>query len=287
MKTIKLTSDQWRAWRQDRHDLVVDAEKTFLREHTEGEELAEGESLCSAREIIKAQLRKENGGLDCRIMNPQSRFVASSRNSAPPGTGRAQSFLGGSALAPEVCQCAGWANRPQGQHHSICQNRIAWETHKRNQIATKIVPAPGSAKAQHMPAATARAPRVTANPIPAVKPNITRSALPAKASVPAQLGPAVPAPAGCVCQAWLAPPRTEGQHNPICEHFEAWQKTHPPAARAAESQLMLFSPEGEALRPASTEEIAQANAATEATGAPSVQIDGQEFMVAASAGAAE
>jgi hypothetical protein len=87
----------------------------------------------------------------------------------------------------------------------------------------------------------------------------------------------IPDPEDCVCLAWEKPPEADPkQHHPICEWHDRWRKK----MQGVEGMFIIDLDSGEALRPASSEEIEQAKEAEEEHGgAPIVDIGGKSYGV--------
>lgn len=296
MKNVKLSAEQMRHWRAGRCDWVVDSETFEFKRYATAEELnlrnpeIEGCEVAEARTAIRMQLLKLHG-THVRVMNPQGRFLGSSRVTGKRGGG---ANGGSGAIDPTQCMCQKYAGTVLGTHHAVCVNRPAWEAHKKRSVPLKIVPAPNQLPARHIVAPSAHAAQnmkgQSLGVVPgAAKAYVTMMAPPRAVQNEVALNDAAderavivaavtPSPDDCICAKWSAPPKDDPmQHNPMCEHRQAWQAVHHTVTKKA---VLVDLDSGEQVREASAAEIAEAETAQRDDGAPLAVVDGRTYLVA-------
>lgn len=285
MRTIKLTRDEYRSWREN----------------------ADG-----AREKLKELLLIRTEGETLRLMAPSARFMGTIKGTSGGPVSGAPTGVQNGAPSPESCVCIGYAGTVPGKHHQVCQHRVAWESSRgvvtqivkdTNNVVThanvgaqisrgaathfevpKQIPNP---QVQHFNLPT-RNPRGRATPGVAV-PHIVPTVV---ALIPPNL---------CDCAKFTKPSDADpNQHHFVCQNYEKWKTAHPTviataAAAAPVAELEEASAHHDTeppptyvltdletrvvMREATSDEVIEAHAAEEATGSPIITVDDASYAV--------
>ncbi len=232
---------------------------TSARFTIDGLELTDTKSVMRAEMLARhgeCQLRWTNGKVLCVIRDPSVRRPT------------AKEALR-SSVSPDSCPCKNWGDPHPGRHHRVCQQNEKAPPEERGDIgadgpvhvsdaAIEIEEAAGigHAAGQRLLATGATVGTVESAPVVKSAP---------KAHAPAEC------PNGCF--GWVRHDgKTEG-HHPICEHAAAWE------AVDKTPSVLVDIDSGEVLRPATIDEIGEAEASEKRTGAATVKIGEQIFMV--------
>lgn len=198
----------------------------------------DGLSVRAERDMIFAEIFKQHGTCQLRGMN--GIVIKYIRD---PNLQRVTAKDHRTVPKPEHCICKSWKRADMTRHHFLCQNNKKAPPEERGVQFSK------SEKSDAMLRA-ARAELIKAPPK-------ARNLLDQTVSVPGAIkAQETPAPADCVCRGWA---RSDGKeanddhHHPICEHHDKWESKHRP------EEWLVDLDTGENIRPATPEEIAQAD----------------------------
>lgn len=308
MKSITLSREEYRRWAANQLALMA-PDGTFVRYASKAESARHGEALrkglkvgikekdenspngyrvltpLSDRERIKNETREQHG--DCMIRFHGNRRLGVVR------VARKENELGSingpvPTPDPDQCMCAQWHGRVPGRHHRICRHNAEAPLAQRGDIDS--IPTPTTINADSAPdTIPPDQPSEESEPVELVElePGRPSDTIPASGGVLVSLdsGAAVsgldliPEPADCVCIHWARPansPVTAG-HHPICVHFEPWN-------RKMQGRKFLATLDGETLREATSDEVAESKASMDATGTPIVNIDDESYLVTGDVG---
>lgn len=284
MRTLKLSRDEFRIWRENQGD---------------------------GREILRKALLERNGGHSFRLMSPMARFIGTVRgensvvSAAPMG-------VQNNAPSPDTCVCKAYAGTEPGKHHPVCQFRNAWENSRG--INMQTVPNLNPAMAvvsQRVAAPLDTTPRVQHMMVPKEVPAHAAHMKTTQAAVASQHAPMinsapqvvvqVPAivalipPEQCDCRQFTKPSGHDPkQHHVICAHFDKWRTAHPTVQSTNEVPDLDTSdtepPQAidfvladldtqEVLRTATSEEVELARVQEEKTGSPLIRIEDKIYGV--------
>lgn len=293
MRTIKLSREEFRTWRENHPPT--------------------SENELGGRDELKKQLLERNGGHTFKLMSPMARFIGTVRGENST-VGTAAMGVQNGAPSPESCVCKAFAGTKPGSHHDVCQFRQAWENGKglvlNNAPQTNLNPAM-NVTSQKVAAPIDTTPRVqhmqVAREVSAHQAPITTTAR----AVPSQSAAAAPAvgvvvqvpavvalipPEQCDCRQFAKPSSADQkQHHFICQHFDKWKTAHPTPVEGQASDTEKPPPPDEEtmpvdyvlvdldsqsiLRDATSEEIELARTEEAATGSPLVTLDEGVYAV--------
>lgn len=258
-----------RRWRENRPRLVNQETGAVLRDATSSESRADFEArknkkrltvladgvkheVVPDRDIMRQEFLDLFG--ECQLRRSNGTFLAMIRD---PNVKRPDPKKTKVAPEPEQCECRDWGNPHPGKHHKVCPwNRYA-PAHQRGDIV-----APTRVHKQRMPADTTQMTVVTDEVNrPVQSPNKI----------------VIPSPEECVCRDWLKPPQADpNQHHPICEWHDRWLKK----VKGLEGMFVIDLDSGDALRPATNDEIDEAQRNEQEDGAGIITIGNKQYAVA-------
>lgn len=213
----------------------------------------------AGRDVIKSYFTKLHGQ-DVQLKHPNGTFAGMARLE---GVER-PTYLESGRLAPkpENCTCRDWGDSHPDQHHPACPyNAMAPHDErgtptKTARQMTKVPPAPANVRL------TAQDPEVTQVKVQAP---ITKS--------PSAVTEA-PAPDNCQCTPWVKPHGApKDKHHPVCQYFRAWELKN----RVPRNLVDLET--GTVIRPATVEEIGEAEVREAKTGSPLIIIGEATYAV--------
>jgi hypothetical protein len=218
----------------------------------------EGMLKVPTREVMKARLFKAHG--ECQLMRPNGKFLKIIRDPAKVSSAATVSGpLAGHVHvpSPENCACKAWGEPHPGKHSPVCQfNMMAPEAER------------GMHPGELSPGVVNRQTREQ-----------VRAAKEAAVSVALKV---VPSPSECVCLHWEGDHQEKGQHSPVCEHFDAWEKKNipKPGEPAPEGDYFLVDLDsGEVARAATAVEVRSSLKEAERTGSRIIKIGSTIYAV--------
>lgn len=211
-------------------DPYVDGHRVRLERELMREEIFKREGTC--------QLRASNGVMLCVLRDPKiTRLVAGEHRNVPH---------------PDRCVCARWKREP-GRHHYLCQNNAKSPPEERGirmSLADKADARMMASRAKIVTALDNE--KLITPPVPSPSQKLDKTVTVAGARHQKEM----PTPDDCVCKSFA---RTDGKemtgdsHHPVCEWFEKWAAKHRP------EEWIVDIDTGENLRPATLEEVAEAD----------------------------
>lgn len=194
----------------------------------------------------ECQLRASNGVVIKYIRDPnRKRLTAKDHRTVPK---------------PEHCVCKAWKRADMTRHHFLCDNNKKAPPEERGERFSK-------AEIANTMLREARSELIKAPPK-------AKRLLNQTVSVPGAVkAQETPSPADCVCRGWA---RSDGKessdehHHPICEHHDKWESKHRP------EEWIVDLDTGENIRPATPEEMAQADMSEKRGGARLIAIGTSE-----------
>lgn len=240
----------------------------------------------TARELICANILKLNKGADTQVKGPNNKFLKYVRNPEALRPQRADADR--TVPKPEFCQCRGWGEPHPGVHHKIC---------KFNKYAPRDEQAPGTAQeslgVSKDLAVLDATPPTFEDLSPVLEPELESVPKPtagggilagikthAPGLQPVADGAKPVPPEGCQCEGWVRP---EGQpqtgHHYMCEHKDAWERHVRQQEAASTTPHWLLDKEGNQIRKATPEEIAQSEQTKTRTGLSTIEVEGEKYTI--------
>lgn len=161
---------------------------------------------------------------------------------------------------PEHCNCRAWKRADMTRHHFLCENNKHAPPEERGTQFSK----------QEKSDALLRAARAELIKSPPKASMLLDKTVAVPGAVKAV---ATPKPSECVCREWA---RSDGKeandehHHPICEHHDKWEAKHRP------EEWIVDLDTGENIRPATPQEIAEADTAEKRGGSRLITIGTSE-----------
>lgn len=238
----------------------------------------------TARQVIGERLLAHYKN-DVLLRSPNGKFLRMVRN--PLRAKPTRTDADRTAPKPEFCECRKWGNPHPGRHHPVCPyNRFA-PPHEQALSNLDIGPASAAVGTLAAKPSTGTITEQSLAEAPSREhaKGIVSDMLVHAPGVPRGKPQRAPEPEVCQCKDWKRPAGADPlAHHPICEFRLAYEREH--AQAEAQKQALhlpwLMSLEGERVREATPNEIAEADAAEERTGLRTVQIDDIPYVVSSS-----
>lgn len=240
----------------------------------------DGMELTDTRSVMRSELLQKHG--ECQLRWTNGKVMTTIRD--PRITRPTAKDALRSSTAPNNCVCKDWGDPHPGRHHRVCQENQKAPPEERGDLGMDGGPVHVSeAEVEILEAGSiSHGSREDAGQAPFGQKKTGQRLLSTGATVgtvesaPVVVTPpAAYAPADCPnsCASWVRHDgKTEG-HHPICKYADAW------AAASRPPMVLVDIDSGEVLRDAKIDEIGEAEASEKRTGAATVKIGDQLFLV--------
>lgn len=235
----------------------------------------DGLRVVEARDIICAKMLEEHG--ECQLRHQNNVVLRFVRDPDKQRTTFKQSLQ--VAPRPEHCGCASWGRSHPGTHHHTCKwNKLAPPGERAPEPETSTTPKRLSSLATRKGDGLGSGQPDAVVSVVADHERPRTSKLDAKRTV-VEAAPLDP-PESCRndCRKWALPKNgvlEDGQHHPMCVFHDEWKRK---TAKSSPRWLVDLGT-GEKVRPATDEEIGQADVEKKRSGSPIVQVDSTPFAV--------
>jgi hypothetical protein len=202
------------------------------------------------RELMKKELFDLFG--ECQVRRPNGTFLVAIRdpNLKRPSAKQSSKI----APSPENCTCRDWGEPHPGKHHKICQWNNLAPANERGDIEVN--------------------PRAFRQTTRENRPSVIRE----ETSMPIELNsnePDIPEPDECFCAAWVkVEGQVEGQHHPLCEFYDKHL-----SKLLGNTQSIIDLESGEAIRPATVDEVNEAKQNMQAKGSSTIKLGNKLYGV--------